>query len=299
MEPLPLAITFDERSDGIVAVDSNPTAPSEDEHPALELGPACHEYVRGLPDGDKQRAQPELRRFMQWLGTERLVASIRPPEIGDYGDMIGAHGTTPDAAERLGMVKLFLTQLKKQGSVGMNLAQHLRLRKGRSTTGRAKAFLGPQVVRLTKNGHAELTKKLEQLHTERLKLTEEIHQAAQDKDVRENAPLEAAREQQGMVMGKILEIEATLKTAVVIDADPGAKRDTTHVRLGSKVTLMDVSAEKETSYQLVEPDESSPLSGKISIASPVGAAILGRSPGDRVRVQTPLGQQAYEVIKIG
>jgi len=255
--------------------------------------------VRGLPDEDKQRAQQELRRFWQWLGAERPVASIRPPEIGDYGDMIGAHGTSPDAAERLGMVKLFLAQMKKQGSVGTNLAQHLRLRKGRSSAGQARAIPGQQVVRLTKSGYAELEKKLEQLQAERVKLAEDIHLAAQDKDVRENAPLEAAREQQGMAMAKILEIEATLKMAVVIDADKGAARDTTHVRLGSKVTLMDMSTEKETSYQLVEPDEASPLSKKISSASPVGAAILGRSPGDQVEVKTPLGQQLYEVIKIG
>ena len=282
-----------------MANEAKPVAPSGSEQPALALGAACQEYVLGLPDEDKQRAGPDLRRFRDWLGPERPVASIRPPEIGDYGDMIGAHGTTPDAAERLGAVKLFLTQLKKQGSIGVNLAQHLRLRKGRSSTGRARAIPGQQVVRLTKDGYAELEKKLEQLHGERVKLTEDIHQAAQDKDVRENAPLEAAREQQGMTMAKIQEIEATLKMAVIIDADKGAARDTTQIRLGSKVTLMDVSADKKTSYQLVEPDEANPLSGKISSASPVGAAILGRSPGDQVRVQTPLGQQLYQVIKIG
>ena len=282
-----------------MAENSDPVAPSESEEPALELGAASQEYVRGLPDEDKQRAQPELRRFIQWLGAERPVASIRPPEVSDYGDMIGAHGTTPDAAERLGMVKLFLTQLKKQGAVQMNIAQHLRLRKGRSSADRAKAVAGYQAVRLTKSGYADQEKKLEQLHAERLRLTEQIHEAARDKDVRENAPLEAAREQQGMTMAKILEIEATLKTAVVIDADNKAIRDTKQVRLGSKVTLMDLSAEKETSYQLVEPSEASPLSGKISSASPVGAAILGRAPGDQVRVQTPMGQQLFEVVRIG
>ena len=258
-----------------MATNSDPVVPSEEEQPVLELGAACQAYVRGLPVEDKQLVEPELRRFMRWLGAERPVASIRPPEIGDYGDMVGAHGTTPDAAERLGMVKLFLTQMKKQGSVGMNLAQHLRLRKGRSSAGRAKAIPGPQGVRLTKTVYADLTKKLE------------------------NAPLEAAREQQGMVMAKILEADATLKMAVVIDASKWVSGDTKQIRLGSKFLLLDVSAEQQTSYQLVEPDESSPLSGKISSASPVGAAMLGRSPGDQVRVQTPMGQQVYEVLKIG
>ena len=282
-----------------MASDTKPVAPSQTEDPALNLGAACQAYIRGLPDEDKQRAEPELRRFRRHFGAERAVATIRPPEIGDYGDMVGAHGTAPDAAERLGMVKQFLTQMKKQGSVPVNLAQHLRLRKGRSSTGRARAIPGQHVVRLTKQGYSDLEKKLEQLQAERQRLTEEIHEAAQDKDVRENAPLEAAREQQGMTMGKILEIEATLRTAVVIDAGKRGQGDTNDIRLGSKVTLLDVSTEKETSYQLVEPNEANPLSGKISSMSPVGAAILGRSPGDQVRVQTPLGQQLYEVVKIG
>ena len=282
-----------------MATDTDPVAPSESEEPALRLGAACQAYVRGLPVEGKQRAQMELRRFRQWLGADRRVSTIMPPEIGDYGDMIGAHGTTPDAAERLGTVKLFLTQLRKQGSVDRNLAQHLRLRKGRPSADRARTVPGQHAVRLTRTGYADLTKKLEQLHVDRLKLTEQIHQAAQDKDVRENAPLEAAREQQGMTMAKIIEIEATLKTAVVFDADKAAAGEMKEVQLGSKVTLMDVSTEKETLYQLVEPDEASPLTGKISSASPVGAAILGRSPGDQIRVQTPLGQQLYEVVKIG
>jgi len=282
-----------------VVSDSDPVAPSVTEDPVLSLGDACQAYIRELPNEDKQRAGPELRRFMRWLGAERPVASIRPPEIGDYGDKVGAHGTAPGAAERLGMVKLFLTQLKKRGNVPINLAQHLRLRKGRSSTGRSRAVPDRHLVRLTKQGYADLEKKLEHLQSERQRLTEEIHRAAQDKDVRENAPLEAAREQQGMTMAKILEIEATLRTAAVIDAEKGDRGDTRDVRLGSKVTLLDVSTEKETLYQLVEPNEANSLSGKISSMSPVGAAILGRSPGDQVRVQTPLGQQLYEVVKIG
>ncbi|MBM3956940.1 MAG: GreA/GreB family elongation factor, partial [Gemmatimonadetes bacterium] len=68
---------------------------------------------------------------------------------------------------------------------------------------------------------------------------------------------------------------------------------------GSRVTILDLSSKQEMSYQLVEPDEASPLGGKISSASPVGSAILGCSPGDQVRVQTPLGQHMYEVIRIG
>ena len=282
-----------------MASNSDMVASPETEQPPVELGDASHEYVRGLPDKDKKRAQQEIQRFVRWLGPERPVSNIAPPEIGDYGDMIGAHGTTPDAPERLKLVKDFLAHLRKQGHVEVNLAQHLRLRKGRSSAGRGKAVHGQQVIRFTKAGIADQHRKLEQLQLERVDVTEEIQRAAQDKDVRENAPLEAARERQGMLMARIVEIEANLKTAVVIDSTGVDEGETRQVRLGSKVTLRDVDAEKATLYQLVAASEANPLTGKISNVSPVGSAIMGCSPGDQVKVQTPRGSQTYEIIKIG
>jgi transcription elongation factor GreA len=127
-----------------------------------------------------------------------------------------------------------------------------------------------------------------------MSLADEIQRAASDGDVRENAPLEAARENQGMVMAKIREIEATMKMAVVID---GTVEDTVNVHIGSKVQLLETGSSQKFDYQLVEPNEASPLSGKISIASPVGAAILGQKVGNEVKVETPRGTQTYRIEK--
>ena len=91
---------------------------------------------------------------------------------------------------------------------------------------------------------------------------------------------------------KIRELEGTLKLAVVIDGSR-ASDDTVHI--GSKVEITELKSSKKFSYQLVEPNESSPLSGKISIASPVGAAILGQSIGAEVTVSTPRGSQQYRI----
>ncbi len=114
-----------------------------------------------------------------------------------------------------------------------------------------------------------MTKQLAALQKERIKLTSDIQKAAADGDVRENAPLEAARESQGMTIGKIKEIEATLKAAVVID---GSKSNSTTVQIGSKLELTEKSTKNSGKYQLVEANEANPLDGKISTVSPLGSA---------------------------
>jgi transcription elongation factor GreA len=248
-------------------------------------------YVRKLDQDAKQKAQPEIAKFIRWVGGERAASSLSPAEVGEYSDTFGARATTAEAAERLGAVKDFLTYIRKEGHSEVNLSLHLRLRKGRTTSGKGGSLAGrTQAIRLTRAGYNDLTKRLSQLQEERVRLAGEIHRAAADKDVRENAPLEAARENQGMVVARIREIETTLKQAVVLD-DSGDDRG--RVRIGSKVTLKEKASDKSMSYQLVEPNEANPLNGKISVVSPVGAAILGRAAGDQVNVKTPSGPHVY------
>lgn len=139
-----------------------------------------------------------------------------------------------------------------------------------------------------------MKKQLTQLQNERVRIVEDIQRAAADGDVRENAPLEAAREAQGMAVGKIQEIEATLKVAVIIDAK---NEDRDRVHIGSKFELTDTTSSKVFKYQLVEPNEANPLSSKISILSPVGSAILGHKLGDKIKVKTPRGEQVYKISK--
>jgi transcription elongation factor GreA len=255
------------------------------------LGDLLRDYVKHLPQESKQKAQPEIAKFIRWVG-DREATALLAAEVGEYSENYGARATTADAAERLGHVKNFLNYLRKQGHVDSNLAQHLRLRKGR-TNGKSKNVTGKVVesIQLTKAGYSDLSKRLVQLQDERVRLASEIHRAAADKDVRENAPLEAARENQGLVMSRIREIETTLKQAVVIDDDG---KDRSRVRVGSRVTLKEKASDRSVAYQLVEPNESSPLAGKISVVSPVGAAILGRAV---VSVKTPKGTQTYVIEK--
>ncbi|MDA1279635.1 MAG: GreA/GreB family elongation factor [Chloroflexi bacterium] len=261
---------------------------------ALSLNEAFQTYVRQLPQDAKKAAQPEIAKFVRWIGGKRTIDTIIPSEIGEYNEVFGARTATRDATERLSAVKLFLAFLKKKGHIEVNLAQHLRLRKSRTSASKASTVLSPtRSVRLTQSGYNEMTKQLAQLHDERVRIVDDIQKAAADGDVRENAPLEAAREAQGMAIGKIREIEATLKVAVIIDAK---QQDSTRVHIGSKIELNEVTSDKVVKYQLVEPNEANPLTGKISIVSPVGSAVLGRKLGDEVKVKTPRGQQVYKIV---
>ncbi|MSQ09372.1 MAG: transcription elongation factor GreA [Dehalococcoidia bacterium] len=272
------------------------TAPEKESRSsrALPLSDILKEYVRGLPQETKQKAQPEISKFIRWVG-DKSASTLIASEIGEYSEIYAPRATTADAAERMGAVKNFLNYLKKSGHTETNLGLHLRIRKGRTANGKGKTISGSSTeIKLTKAGHSDLTKRLAQLQEERVRLASEIHRAAADKDVRENSPLEAARENQGMVVARIREIEGTLKHAVILDDDG---KDRSRVQIGSRVTLKDTASERVMAYQLVEPNEASPLNGKISVVSPVGAAILGRGVGDKVKVNTPSGPHVYLIEK--
>lgn len=279
-----------------MATTSEAPESTQEEQKVLSLNEAFQTYVRQMPQDAKKAAQPEIAKFVRWVGAERLLDTLIPSEIGEYNEIFGAKTATRDATERLTAVKLFLTFLKKKDFIEVNLAQHLRLRKSRTAAARAAAAApnSTRSVRLTQSGFNEMTKQLASLQSERVRIVEDIQRAAADGDVRENAPLEAAREAQGMTIGKIQELEATLKVAVIIDAKD---QDESRVHIGSKVELTETTSNKTVKYQLVEPNEANPLASKISIVSPVGSAILGQSLGDEVSVKTPRGQHTYKISK--
>jgi len=277
-----------------MATTSEATEQIQEETVILSLNEAFQTYVRQLPQEAKKAAQPEIAKFVRWVGGKRTIDTLIPSEIGEYNEVFGARTATRDATERLSAVKLFLAFLKKKGHIETNLAQHLRLRKSRTSSSRSMSISNPtRSVRLTQSGYNEMTKNLASLQEERIKIVADIQRAAADGDVRENAPLEAAREAQGMAIGKIREIEATLKVAVMIDS---RDQDSSRVHIGSKVELKESESDKIIKYQIVEPNEANPLTGKISIVSPVGSAILGRKLGDEVKVKTPKGQQVYKIV---
>ena len=149
-------------------------------------------------------------------------------------------------------------------------------------------------VLLTKEGKEELEKRLEYLKvTKRAEITERIKTAREFGDLSENAEYDAAKNEQAMIEGEILEIEAKLNYAVIIgDAKKGM------VSLGSKVEFVDDESGEGFSYEIVGTTEADVEQGRISNESPIGNALLGHKAGDNVKVQVPSGVMSITVTKV-
>ena len=151
-------------------------------------------------------------------------------------------------------------------------------------------------VILTKEGKEELEKRLEYLKFEKRKeITERIKVAREFGDLSENAEYDAAKNEQAMIEGEILEIENKLKYAVIIK-DEGKNGI---VSLGSKVDfVMADDPDEVDTYEIVGTTEADVEAGRISNESPIGNALLGRKKGDRVSVSTPSGVIEIIVKKV-
>ncbi len=244
--------------------------------------------------------QQEIRRFITWFGRERMVRELTPSEVADYAQQAGTGG--PEAAQRLASVKIFLAFLKDQGLVDTSLAPHLRIPRTRKTASNGKttastpaASSGPQ---LSQEGFDRLKVQLEDLKVERVKVREDIKRAMEDKDFRENSPLDAAKEQQGLIESRIRELEDSLSHAEIIGANSGQER-AMRVVVGARVTLKDTASGRQVNYTLVDVREADVSAGKISTASPVGQALLDKTVGEQVSISVPKGTLHYTVVKIG
>ena len=149
-------------------------------------------------------------------------------------------------------------------------------------------------VILTKEGKEELEKKLEYLKVvKRAEITERIKTAREFGDLSENAEYDAAKNEQAMIEGEILEIEAKLKHAVIIKESE--KKDS--VSLGSKVDFVTEDGEKYT-YEIVGTTEADVELGRISNESPIGHALLGKKAGEETIVKAPMGNYTVIVKKV-
>jgi transcription elongation factor GreA len=152
-------------------------------------------------------------------------------------------------------------------------------------------------IPLTTTGAELLRQELHRLKTvERPSAITAIAEARTHGDLSENAEYDAAKERQGFVEARIKEIESKLSNAQVIDP----KRVDAEGRcvFGSTVDLEETKGGESVTYQIVGDDEADIKKGKISIGSPIARALIGRSAGDRVEVQTPGGLRKYEVLEV-
>ncbi len=151
-------------------------------------------------------------------------------------------------------------------------------------------------VPMTLEGSKTLEQELKNLRSvERPAVIQAIAEARAHGDLSENAEYHAAREKQSFIEGRILELEDKLSRAEVIDV---AKLSGNTVKFGATVLLQDEDTSEKVKYQIVGADESDVDSGRISITSPLGRALIGKSVGDAVEVTTPRGSKAYEIMSL-
>jgi transcription elongation factor GreA len=151
-------------------------------------------------------------------------------------------------------------------------------------------------IPMSETGHVQLKEELEQLEkVERHEIVKAIETARAHGDLKENAEYHAAKERQGMVEGRIMELKDKLGRAEVIDC---TKVGTNRVVFGAVVTLMDMETDEEVTYQLLGPEESDVKKGSISVLAPLGRSILGKEIGDEVVAKTPGGVREFEVMEI-
>jgi len=156
--------------------------------------------------------------------------------------------------------------------------------------------LADKPIFLTKDGKLKLETELSMLVNEkRPQIAEQIRQAKEAGDISENAAFEDAKHQQGMIEGRIQELEYMLKHAqMIVEGHHAASEG---VQLGCKVTVLDTDGHEER-YFLVGSAEAQPAAGRISNESPMGKALLGHRIGDAVEVATPSGKLRYTVKAI-
>jgi len=146
---------------------------------------------------------------------------------------------------------------------------------------------------LTQEGEKKLKAELAELTgPRREELSKRLRSAIQMGDLSENADYHKAKEDQGFLEGRIQEIEAVLRTAIIIEKSTGDL-----VTVGSHITVQEEDFDPET-YYLVGAKEADPRNGKISNESPIGKALMNHKVGDVVEAETPCGKIKFKILKI-
>lgn len=153
-----------------------------------------------------------------------------------------------------------------------------------------------QKVPMTAGGYERLQSELKELKSvERPAVIKAIADAREHGDLSENAEYHAARERQSFIEGRVAELEDRLARAEIIDP---SKLSGDTVKFGATVHLMDEDTEKKITYQIVGELEADIKAGRLSIISPLARALIGKSKGDAVEINTPGGDKSYEVLNI-
>lgn len=151
-------------------------------------------------------------------------------------------------------------------------------------------------IPMTPSGHVALSEEYRRRTAEdRPSIIAAISEARAHGDLSENAEYHSAKERQSFIEGRVLELEDKLSRAQVIDV---SKLSGKVVKFGATVTVVDEDTDQKAKYQIVGDLEADFAKGRISISSPLARALIGKTNGDTVEVNTPSGGRSYEITKV-
>jgi transcription elongation factor GreA len=259
----------------------------------VTVSEAMSEFVTGLEAASRPAVARELQRFGRWIGSDRLMRTVTKLDLERYQAQQEDNGGA--SAIRLEPLKEFFTYARKRKMLDEAIATAIRIkRRPASASSMDSAAVQTPDVQLTRAGLEQLQTQLDHLeNVERPAGEQELTRAAADKDFRENAPYEAAKQHLAEIHRRIGEIKAVIAAGHVVEAT-----NTARVAIGMQVTVRDLEEEDEITYTLVGPGEIDARAGKISIQSPVGRALDNRGIGDIVEVSVPAGVVRYRIERI-
>lgn len=284
---------------------------SIDIKPVNTLIKSVNLYTNRMRKSRKETIKNDLSSFIQWLtislenksydensNLENINLNIIEPFfIEQYVKITNLKHSNQNASKKLTVARDYLNYIHTEGFTESNLGNHIRNKKGRrsgSVSLKSKVHEG-DLVEISKEYHDSLEKELNVKYKEREDVVVDINKAAADKDFRENAPLEAAREKQGLIESQIKTIEETLRKSVIFNTKRSNKKNKI-AQIGSKVTLE--KENKRTKINLVASPEADVNLSKISLESPLGKALLGKGENDHVTISAPAGEIKYKIVKV-
>jgi transcription elongation factor GreA len=268
---------------------------SDSQLASLTLGEALQEYLDSLKPEFRNTHGGYVRKYVEFAGENTWISTLSGSRVESFAES-QIHPSDPSAQERVAALKAWFQFLKKHNYTDANFGVHIRVRRasGRAKGGRrATQSMTSQAVEMTAEGYEALQRELQELTNKQPEIRQAIATAREDKDFRENAPLDAAREALAFNEQRRKEIEAALKRAVI--AERGGT-DVTTVSATVDVTRLD--NDTTATYILVGPREADAAQRKISVESPVGKQLLGRRVGDEVEVTVPSGVITYRIDAI-
>lgn len=265
----------------------------------LTLAGVATEYLATLSQTERLEQQQEVMRFVRWYGPEAPVAEVGMRNLESYLSQVEASGA--DSARRLMPLRSFLAYAENQGYLPERLSKLVRVKrvtaKAKKSTPTTTQTVEREIIHLTPEGHSQLKEELDHLiNVMRPQVAEALLEARRDKDIRENAPYDAAKQQQGYIEARIRELEHILAVGEVMTEAP--TRPAGRVGIGSTVELRDLTYDETVRYTLVSSSEANPREGKLSVASPVGKALLDQCEGAIVEVDAPAGKLRYRIERV-